>query len=67
MGCAAAIVHRGPMDDVTPSLGTMASWIEDHEYRLTGYHREIYLDYHPAEADQGVTELQLPIATGSAG
>ena len=64
---AAAIVHRGPMDAVTLSLWTVASWIEDHEYRLTGYHREVYLDYHPAEADQGVTDLQLPIAKDGAG
>lgn len=63
IGRAAAIVHRGPMEDVTRSLWTVAGWIEDHEYHLTGYHREIYLDYHPAEADQGVTELQLPIAS----
>lgn len=51
------------MGDVARSLWTVAGWIEDHGYRLAGYHREIYLHYHPAEADQGVTELQFPVAT----
>ena len=59
---AATLIHRGPMDDVMPSLHGMAEWIEQNGYRPVGYHREVYLDYDPEKADQGVTELQVEIA-----
>jgi DNA-binding transcriptional MerR regulator/predicted transcriptional regulator YdeE len=58
---AATIVHHGPMDDVMQSLQILASWIEDNGYRPVGYHREVYLDYYPEKADQGVTELQVAV------
>jgi len=59
--CAATLVHHGPMDDVMQSLGVLAGWIEDNGYRPVGYHREVYLDYHPDRADLGVTELQVAV------
>jgi DNA-binding transcriptional MerR regulator len=58
---AATIVHHGPMDDVMQSLQMLARWIEDNGYRPVGYHREVYLDYYPEKADQGVTELQVAV------
>jgi DNA-binding transcriptional MerR regulator/predicted transcriptional regulator YdeE len=58
---AATIIHHGSMDDVMHSLQILARWIEDHGYRPVGYHREVYLDYYPDKADQGVTELQVEI------
>jgi DNA-binding transcriptional MerR regulator/effector-binding domain-containing protein len=58
---AATIVHHGPMDDVMHSLQILARWIEDNGYRPVGYHREVYLDYYPEKADQGVTELQIAV------
>jgi DNA-binding transcriptional MerR regulator len=58
---AATIIHYGPMDDVMHSLQVLARWIEDNGYRPVGYHREVYLDYHPDKADQGVTELQVEV------
>ncbi|GAA5198617.1 MerR family transcriptional regulator [Rugosimonospora acidiphila] len=58
---AATIVHHGPMDDVMASIQTLARWIEDNGYRPVGYHREVYLEYSPDQADQGVTELQIEI------
>jgi DNA-binding transcriptional MerR regulator len=59
---AATIIHHGSMDEVMYSLQTLARWIQDHGYRPVGYHREVYLDYDPDKADQGVTELQVEIA-----
>jgi DNA-binding transcriptional MerR regulator/effector-binding domain-containing protein len=61
---AATIVHHGPMTGVMQSLETLARWIEDNGYRPSGYHREVYLDFHPDNAGQGVTELQVALATG---
>jgi DNA-binding transcriptional MerR regulator len=58
---AATIIHHGAMDDVMHSLQILARWIEDNGYRPLGYHREVYLDYHPERADQGVTELQVAV------
>jgi DNA-binding transcriptional MerR regulator len=58
---AATIVHRGPMDDVMPSLAELADWIEDNGYRPLGYHREVYLDYDPNNTAEGVTELQIAV------
>jgi effector-binding domain-containing protein len=58
---AATLIHHGPMDDVMQSLQVLARWIEDNGYRPVGYHREVYLDYHPDQADKGVTELQISV------
>ena len=55
---------RGPMADVMHSLEILATWIETNRYRPVGYHREVYLDYDPAEAEQGVTELQVAVVKG---
>ncbi|GIH16300.1 MerR family transcriptional regulator [Rugosimonospora africana] len=61
---AATIVHHGHMDDVMGSLQTLARWIEDNGYRPVGYHREVYLDYHPDKPEEGVTELQVAVTQG---
>jgi DNA-binding transcriptional MerR regulator/effector-binding domain-containing protein len=58
---AATLVHHGSMDDVMASLRVLAQWIEEHGYRPVGYHREVYLDYHPEQAERGVTELQVAV------
>jgi DNA-binding transcriptional MerR regulator/predicted transcriptional regulator YdeE len=58
---AATIIHHGPMDDVEQSMQIVAQWIEDNGYRPAGYAREVYLDYDPEKAEEGVTELQLPV------
>ncbi|MDX2921231.1 MULTISPECIES: MerR family transcriptional regulator [Streptomyces] len=58
---AAAIVHRGAMDDVLPAAHTLARWLEANGYRSTGYAREISLEC-PPDRGQWVTELQEPVA-----
>lgn len=58
---AATIIHRGPMDDVMRSEHILAQWIEDNGYRPMGLHREVYIDYDPANTAEGVTELQLAV------
>jgi DNA-binding transcriptional MerR regulator len=59
---AATVIHRGSMDEVMPTLQTLARWIDDHGYRSAGPNRELYLD---ADGDRAtwVTELQEPIET----
>jgi effector-binding domain-containing protein len=42
-------------------MQVVAQWIEDNGYRPAGYAREVYLDYDPEKAEEGVTELQLPV------
>lgn len=58
---AATIIHRGSMAGVEGSMQVLARWIEDNGYRTDGYAREVYLDYDPDRAEQGVTELQMAI------
>jgi DNA-binding transcriptional MerR regulator len=59
---AATIVHRGSMDDVMPTIQTLARWIDAHGYRSTGYTRELSLECGE-DPDTWVTELQEPITT----
>jgi DNA-binding transcriptional MerR regulator len=58
---AATIVHRGSMDNVMPTVQTMAQWIDGNGYKSTGYPREVYLEC-PADTEQWVTELQEPVS-----
>lgn len=64
---AATVVHRGPMDDVEPTMEVLAAWIEEHGYRPLGLAREVYVDYDPDDAANGVTELQIPVERVTAG
>jgi DNA-binding transcriptional MerR regulator len=59
---AATIVHRGSMDNVTPTIQTLARWIDAHGYRSAGYNRELYIECGE-HRDTWVTELQEPIAS----
>jgi DNA-binding transcriptional MerR regulator/effector-binding domain-containing protein len=58
---AATLIHHGSMDEVMRSMQTLAGWIEANGYRPVGYHREVYLDYYPEKAAEGVTELQIAV------
>lgn len=63
IGQAATIVHRGTMDDVLPTVQTLARWIDENGYASAGYPRELYLEC-PDDQDKWVTELQEPITAG---
>jgi DNA-binding transcriptional MerR regulator len=58
---AATIVHRGSMDQVMPTVQTLARWIDANGYRSAGYSRELYLQTGPDRATW-VTELQEPLS-----
>jgi len=59
---AATIVHRGSMDNVMPTVQTLARWIDAHGYRSAGYTRELYIECGE-DRDTWTTELQEPIAS----
>jgi effector-binding domain-containing protein len=59
---AATIVHRGSMDNVMPTIQTLARWIDANGYRSAGYNRELYIGCGE-DRDAWVTELQEPLAT----
>lgn len=59
---AATIVHRGSMDNVMPTIQTLARWIDAHGYRSAGYNRELYIECGE-DRDTWTTELQEPIAS----
>ncbi|WP_378738878.1 MerR family transcriptional regulator [Nocardia brasiliensis] len=57
---AATVVHRGSMKDVDEPWQTLARWIDENGYRITGPSREVTLVYTEDESGW-VTELQEPI------
>jgi len=59
---AATILHPGSMDDVIPTIQTLARWIDANGYRSAGYNRELYIECGE-DGEPSVTELQEPIAT----
>jgi DNA-binding transcriptional MerR regulator len=59
---AATMVHRGPMDNVMPTIQTLARWIDAHGHRSAGYNRELYIETGD-DVDAWVTELQEPLTT----
>ena len=59
---AATIVHRGSMDNVMPTIQTLARWIDAHGYRSAGYNRELYIECGE-DRDTWVTELQEPMTS----
>ncbi|WP_411079935.1 MerR family transcriptional regulator [Streptomyces sp. cmx-18-6] len=58
---AATIVHRGAMDDVLPTVQSLARGLDAGGYRSTGYTREVNLEC-PPDRSAWVTELQEPVA-----
>jgi DNA-binding transcriptional MerR regulator len=60
---AATILHRGSMDNVMPTIQTLARWIDANGYRSVGYNRELYIECGE-NRDMWVTELQEPIVMG---
>jgi DNA-binding transcriptional MerR regulator len=58
---AATIVHHGPMDDVLPTLQTLAHWIDGNGYRSVGFNREFYIEYGCGDPADWTTELQEPV------
>ncbi len=58
----AAVVHRGPMDDVEFAYETLVRWVEDSGYHLAGRSREPYHECHDDSPADNVTELQMPVA-----
>lgn len=59
----ASIIHRGPMDNVLPTIQVLARWISAHGYRSTGYNREVYHRYGEGMPLPWETELQEPVTT----
>lgn len=59
---AATILHRGSMDNVMPTIQTLARWIDAHGHRSAGYNRELYIETGD-DLDGWVTELQEPLTT----
>ncbi|KUH36634.1 MULTISPECIES: MerR family transcriptional regulator [Streptomyces] len=57
---AATVVHRGAMEELLPTIQTLATWVDANGYRSVGYSRELYLEWSEDPADW-VTELQEPV------
>jgi DNA-binding transcriptional MerR regulator/predicted transcriptional regulator YdeE len=57
----AAVIHRGPMETITPVYESLVGWVEDSGYQLAGMSRELYHEWDEHQPEQSVTELQMPL------
>jgi DNA-binding transcriptional MerR regulator len=57
----ASVLHRGTMENLTPTYEGLVRWIEDSGYYLAGRSRELYLEWSDVDPEKCVTELQMPI------
>ena len=61
METAATLVHHGPMSEVMATMNALLGWVRGHGYEQLAWAREVYLDYSPEDAANGVTELQVAV------
>jgi effector-binding domain-containing protein len=60
VGAAATLIHQGSMNNVLPSVQSLARWIDANGYQSLGYAREFTLKFSDIQ-DDWVTELAEPI------
>ena len=58
---AAAVLHRGPLENIASVYEAFVRWIEDSGNQLTGRSRELYHEWDHEHPERNVTELQMPI------
>lgn len=61
-GPVAAVIHKGPYDEMGSAYEALATWITEHGHEIMGPTREIYMN-HPDDVapTELLTELQWPI------
>lgn len=59
-GNVAVIVHVGPYETVGESYQALATWVDEHGFRIAGPPHEIYLT-GPDEPGPPVTEIRVPV------
>jgi effector-binding domain-containing protein len=58
----AAILHRGPYEDMAESYTSISAWIHQYGHRIVGPTREVYLNSpEDVNAADLLTEIQFPI------
>lgn len=59
---AATLVHVGPISEVHRSYGTLAEWLEAHDWQLNGPGRQVMMQLPmQARSDEAMVELQMPV------
>jgi effector-binding domain-containing protein len=60
----ACLVYAGRWNDSHAATATLGRWLEQHDYRITGPFRKVFLKTSdPATEARAVVELQIPIST----
>jgi DNA-binding transcriptional MerR regulator len=54
-------VHQGEFENFTRLHTVLLKWIEDHNYRIVGPYREIYIHHNPDNMAESATEVQYPV------
>jgi DNA-binding transcriptional MerR regulator len=64
----AAILHRGPYEEMGESYASISGWIHQYGHRIVGPTREVYLN-SPADVSAAdlLTEIQFPIDPDNGG
>ncbi|MGF1522104.1 MAG: GyrI-like domain-containing protein [Leptolyngbyaceae cyanobacterium] len=42
MNLVTAVMHRGPYSKLNQAYGAIVKWIEENDYQIAGYNREVY-------------------------
>ena len=63
----ASVIHRGSYTTLNQAYGAIVKWIEDNDYQIVGYNRELYLKGGAEQENPNyVTEIQFPIVKAAA-
>jgi DNA-binding transcriptional MerR regulator len=58
----AAVIHRGPMEDIAAVFDALLTWTKDSGHTLDGPSRELYHHWDDHDPAAHVTELQVQLA-----
>ncbi len=58
----ATIMHTGDFRQFNQSVRALVKWIEDNGYRMNGALREVYHKFDPANIEDVLVEVQMPVA-----
>ncbi|MEO0564571.1 MAG: hypothetical protein AAF125_20870 [Chloroflexota bacterium] len=62
----ASLVYAGHWNDGHAATATLGLWLEQHDYRISGPFRKVFLQTSdPATDARSVVELQIPITAKS--
>jgi effector-binding domain-containing protein len=57
----AHVVYKGPYEEIKNAYEALFAWAREHEYKVAGPSREIYLSCGEGDSRNYLTEVQFPV------